>query len=121
MLVSIDLPLDNQRRFRIVNTQIWEILVPTQSNEGKPFRTRFHRVWDEKVRNIAGGLTVLKPAKGQWLNKGKLFEERMIPVRIACSEEQIHQIIDITMNYYKQLAVMAYRISEYTIIKEKTS
>jgi hypothetical protein len=109
--------LDNQRRFRIV-TQLWEILVPTQSNEGKPFRTRYHRVWDKKVRKIAGGLTILTPAKGQWLYKDKLFEERMIPVRIACTEEQINQIIDITMQYYKQLAVMAYRISEKVIIKK---
>lgn len=30
----------------------WEILVPTQTNEGKPIRTRFHRVWDDKVEVI---------------------------------------------------------------------
>jgi hypothetical protein len=101
-----------------MKTELWEILVPTQTNEGKPFRTRFHRVWDERIRSITGGLTVLKPAKGQWVHKGKLFEERMIPVRIACSEEQINQIIDITLDYYKQLAVMAYRISDCVIIKE---
>lgn len=44
---------------------MWEILVPTKSNEGKPFRTRYHRVWDAKVREISGGLTILPVVKGQ--------------------------------------------------------
>lgn len=98
--------------------ELWEILVPTTRNCGKPFRTRYHRVWDEKVRAISGGLTIFQPAKGQWISKaGELYEERMIPVRVACTEEQLNEIIDITLKYYDQLAVMAYRISEKVIIK----
>lgn len=100
--------------------QLWEILVPTVSNEGKPYRTRYHRVWDAKVRDITGGLTIMAPAKGQWKSPdGELFIERMIPVRIACSREQIDVIIDLTMKYYDQLAVMAYRISEECLIKHR--
>lgn len=91
---------------------LWEILVPTVMND-KPIRTRYHRVWDSKVREISGGLTILKPAKGQWTAPtGQLFAERMIPVRIACSEEQIEQIMAITLDYYKQEVIMAYRVSE---------
>ena len=73
---------------------LWEILVPTvRRKDGKPIRTRYHRVWDGKVRAIAGGLTILQPAKGQWVSpSGELFSERMIPVRVACSEEQIDKI-----------------------------
>ena len=40
---------------------IWELLVPTVSNEGKPFKTRFHKVWDTKVRELVGGLTIMQP------------------------------------------------------------
>lgn len=99
---------------------LWEIMVPTVSNDGKPFRTRYHRVWDAKVREISGGLTIFKPVVGQWLSEDEqLFKERMIPVRIACTEEQIHEIIDYTIKYYDQLAVMAYVISEKVIIKDK--
>lgn len=100
--------------------EMWEILVPTQIL-GKPIRTRYHRVWDAKIRAIAGGLTILTPTKGQWLNHDMVHEERMIPVRIACTEEQINQIIDITVSYYKQLAVMAYRVSDRVIIRNATS
>ncbi len=99
---------------------IWEILVPTVSNEGKPFRTRYHRVWDTKVREIAKGLTILTPAKGQWISpKGDLYAERMIPVRILCTRDEIEKIIDMTIIYYNQLAVLAYMISNEYILKNK--
>ena len=99
--------------------QLWELLVPTiRRVGGKPYRTRYHRVWDAKVRSISGGLTIFHPVKGQWVSKEKqLFVERMIPVRIACTREQIEQIIDMTLVYYDQLEVMAYLVSEDVIIR----
>lgn len=99
---------------------MWEILVPTQFNNGKAIRTRYHRVWDSKVYKITGGLTILTPGKGKWLSKtGKLFEERMIPVRISGTREQIEQIIDFTLTYYDQEAILAYKISEEVILKHR--
>jgi len=98
---------------------IWEILVPTVMPNGRPIRTRQHRVWDEKVRQITGGLTVMPPVRGQWVSPDdELFLERMIPVRIACTQEQIHTIADMTAQFYGQLAVMFYRISDEVFIKE---
>lgn len=92
---------------------LWEILVPTIRNDGRPIRTRFHRVWDEKVRTIAGGLTIFHPVKGQWIAEcGTMFKERMIPVRIACDESQMLAIADFTAKYYEQLAVMFYKVSD---------
>lgn len=99
--------------------ELWEILVPTVRRvDGKPYRTRFHRVWDAKVRALTGGLTILHPTIGQWISpSGGLFRERMIPVRIACSRAQIEEIIDFTLVYYDQLAVMAHKVSDEVIIK----
>jgi hypothetical protein len=97
---------------------LYEILVPTVSNEGKPFRTRYHRVWDEKVRQITGGLTVLSPVKGYWTaTSDTVYREKMIPVRIACNINQIQQIADMTAKYYNQKAIMYYLISTHVIIK----
>jgi len=98
---------------------LWEILVPTiRRIDGKPYRTRYHRVWDKKVREISGGLTIVSPIKGQWISpNGELFLERMIPVRIACNREQIEKIIDMTKVYYDQLMIMAYKISDEVIIR----
>ncbi len=101
--------------------ELWEILVPTSMGDtGKPVKLRFHRIWDKYVRGLSGGLTILKPVKGQWLesDSDSLYEERMIPVRIACNREQIEKIIQFTIEHYKQLAVMAYKLSDEVLIKE---
>ncbi len=102
-------------------TELWEILVPKVFNNGQKVSVAHHRKWDEVIRKIAGGLTILKSAKGIWESpSGEIFQEGMIPVRIACSEEQMHSIIDETIRHYDQLAVMAFRISEHVIIKHRT-
>jgi hypothetical protein len=60
----------------------------------------------------------MNPAKGSWIcPAGNLFTERMIPVRIACTFTQIEAIAELTAKYYKQQAVMYYRISDYVTIK----
>jgi len=100
--------------------QLWEILVPCQSNDGKLIRTRHHKEWDKLVRKIAGGLTIMKPAKGIWVHEETLFEERMIPVRVACTAHDIQEIMKITMEHYKQIKVMAYRVSDHVLFLDET-
>lgn len=97
---------------------LWEILVPRKFNDDREVPLAHHQAWDDRVRKITGGLTILRPAKGIWESPvGTVFKEEMIPVRIACSREQIDQIIDLTLDHYDQLAVMAYRVSNEVIIK----
>jgi hypothetical protein len=97
--------------------QLWEILVPRCWNSGDEIPVTHHREWDGMVRGVAGGLTILRTATGEWVNPdGTLFRERMIPVRIACSEEDIRHIIDFTISHYDQEAVMAYKVSEQVLI-----
>ena len=97
---------------------MWEVLVPTVRNDGRYIKTRFHRVWDSKVRAITGGLTILPVNRGQWVSPSrKLFLERMIPVRIACKRSQLEEILNMTLKYYEQEAVLAYKVSEEVIIK----
>lgn len=96
--------------------QLWEILVPCQFNDGKPVRTRHHREWDKVVRKITGGLTIFKPVKGQWEHEGTLYVERVIPVRIACTEAQIRKIAKFSLTHYRQLAVFVSLVSEKVLI-----
>ena len=101
--------------------ELYEILVPTIMNE-KPVKTRHHKAWDAKVERITGGLTILHPTKGKWRSPDKiLFQERMIPVRISCTREQLDKIIDITLRHYNQIAVAAYKVSDDFIIKYKNN
>jgi hypothetical protein len=61
----------------------------------------------------------MAPARGQWTNPstGELFKERMIPVRIMATREEIEKVVDITLKYYDQLAVLCYKISDEVILK----
>ena len=91
---------------------LWEILVPV-TIDGLKVKVAHHRKWDAEVRKISGGLTIMKTSKGQWEScGGKLFKEKMIPVRISCSENDIEEIMSLTLSHYRQDEVMAYRISD---------
>lgn len=103
-----------------LSNQLWEILVPCNWNTGKPVRRRHHEEWDKRVRAVAGGLTILKPGLGQWLHEGKLYKDRVIPVRIRCSAREIQTISRLTLNHYRQLAVMYYLVSETCVVIEAT-
>lgn len=99
---------------------LWEILVPAHTPKGKEIDVAHHAKWDEKIVNIAGGLTILKPVKGAWKSEQSgLIKEDVIAVRIACTEQQISKIIDVTMDHYSQKAVMVYKVSDTVIIREK--
>lgn len=108
----------NQNTKTIVDKGLYEILVPTVRNDGRAIHTRFHRLWDNKIRAISGGLTIMHPAKGQWMNQaGELFKERMIPVRFIANREEVDKVVDITLKYYEQEAVLCYKISDEVILK----
>ena len=99
---------------------IWEILVPHSDNKGKTYPIQKHWDWDEFVKKISGGLTIHRVAKGQWVNpQGILFKDKMIPVRIMCTEEEIEKIIQFTISHYNQEAVLAYEISTNVKLRYK--
>jgi len=102
---------------------MWCIFVPTVRNNGRPYRKRYHKVWDVKVRAITNGLTIMAPSKGQWVSpNGELFEERMIPVHIAATEEQMKVISNLTLDYYSdQEAILYYLVSPKVVIKFRGS
>lgn len=100
--------------------RLWEILVPRCTNDGIEYRLEHHHEWDEKVRGLTGGITIMKPVKGQWINPDKkLFIEEMIPVRIYCTDYDIEKIIDYTLEHYDQEAILAYETSSRVRLKHK--
>lgn len=102
-------------------TYLWEILVPTVRNDGRPFRLRYHRVWDDKVRAISGGLTIMKPAIGQWVDPATsdIYRDRTIPVRFIATRTQMQQIVAMSCIYYDQLAMLCYRIADEVVMMSR--
>lgn len=101
-----------------MTVKLWEILVPTAYKGVGPIRRKHHKKWDRAVSKIAGGLTLFKPKKGCWLSDSKLFKEKMIPVRIAATRNEIEKIAKFTSKHYHQKAVMFYLVSEVVVILE---
>ena len=107
---------------------LWEILVPTMMIPRKQITTLHHGVpepseilethhqaWDEKVAKITKGLTLMPHVRGKW--KDSL--ERSIPVRIACTAEEMKHIAEITMDHYNQDAILYWLVSGAATILEK--
>lgn len=93
--------------------KLYEILVPTiYGDTEKPIRTKHHKNWDKRVVALSGGLTILSPGKGTWVHQGDWYVERVIPVRIMCTEEVMKKVVDITLEHYRQKAVMWYVITD---------
>jgi hypothetical protein len=103
-----------------MKTEFWEILVPASNNKDLNFTYEHHKEWDAFVKHLTGGVTIMKTAKGEWVSPdGKLYIDRMIPCRIACTRYEILRIIDFTITHYNQEAVLAYKISDDVILKHR--
>jgi hypothetical protein len=92
---------------------LWEILVPATENDGSPVELFWHREWDDKVRKISKGLTIMTKSKGQWLDHyGNISIEEMIPVRFMATKTEARDVVEMTKDHYKQKSVMLYKISD---------
>lgn len=101
------------------NKILYEILIPTKyGNNLKPISTKHHKSWDKWVRSKSGGLTILSPSRGQWVDKSTLYEERVIPVRIMTTEKIMTQVVKFTKSHYRQRAVMFFILSRECYIYE---
>jgi hypothetical protein len=99
-----------------MDIKLYRVLVPTAKGDGH-FSTRHHREWDRRVAKISGGVSILTPISGKWKSpSGELIQERIIPVDIACTKEQLLAILKMTKAFYNQQAVMAYCISNEVIL-----
>lgn len=88
---------------------LWKILVPDEKGL---------TLWKNKVRTLAGGLTVVARTEGHWVSPfGETFVEPMWLVRIACDEETIEEVADLTANMFHQQAVMFYLVSDRVRLK----
>ncbi len=119
---SCRIALENQAKKHARVTEVdelWEVLVPA-SNKNKDFSYEHHMEWDDYVKSLSGGLTVMKTATGKWVSpEGVLYKDRIIPVKIKCTYAKMLEIVKFTIKHYEQEAVMAYKISDEIILLHK--
>tara|TARA_R110000824_G_scaffold400038_1_gene606672 strand:+ start:4577 stop:4948 length:372 start_codon:yes stop_codon:yes gene_type:complete len=94
---------------------LWEILIPASSTKTQ-FSGVHHKAWYAKIIELAGGLSVFKTLKGEWISpNGEVFKDRMSPVRISCTLPEIKHIMFITKAHYDELEIMAYKVSDHVL------
>jgi len=100
---------------------MWEIFVPTSDRNGALIPTAYHQRWDEQVSKIVGGVTLTNAVKGRWVSNTSdaIVKEKIIPVRVAATEKQIDEILDITVEFYNQEAVLCYLVSDRVILRRR--
>ena len=91
-----------------IERKLWEILVPATVDDMQ-VDLAHHREWDRKIKDIAGGLTILSTAKSYDSSE---FFEHMIPVLIRCTSQQMADIASLTASHYRQRAIMYYKVSD---------
>ena len=100
---------------------LYQIMVPCNYNDGTPVKTRHHREWDRQVQAALSvkGMTILPPGKGKWTNPkdGITYHDRVIPVSLVATEDEMKKIAQITIKHYQQLAVMYFKLSNETHIE----
>lgn len=95
---------------------MWEIFVPASYGKNE-YTYEHHKKFDEYVKQKAGGITVLRGAKGEWISpEGKLYKDKIIPCRICCSQCDIVNIMKFALKHYNQKAIMAYKISDQVLM-----
>ena len=101
------------------NQKLYEILIPIINNRGERFSAEHHKKWNNKALKIAGKFIIMKVIKEEWINLfGKEFyKNKMIPIRISCTKNQIEKIIQITIKHYNQEVILAYIISEKALLR----
>jgi len=98
---------------------MWEIFVPASNNDME-FSYEHHKMFDEFVKQKAGGITILRGAKGEWISpEGDLYKDRIIPCRICCTRDDMDCIMRFALNHYNQKAIMAYKLSDQVLIARK--
>ena len=84
--------------------ELWEVLIPTTLH-GTSILENHHHQWDQFVRGLAGGLTILRTVKGQWISpKQIVVAESVIPVRIICTKSEVKKILLFTKGVNKNCA-----------------
>lgn len=87
----------------------FDVILKTCENNfdrGWLFTAKHHRIFYKFILNLSKGYSVLSELEGVWQNeKGTIYQEKMIPVRIACTDEQIKEIAEFAKTHYEQEAI----------------
>lgn len=85
--------------------KLYEIVLPLYTNSGDDC-DEAHEAWRRKALDVAGRFTECPDAHGFWEDGGKLYNERVRPYHVICTESQWAILLDAAFGLFPgQLAI----------------
>ena len=84
---------------------LWMILLPVADNDGRVFLNQHHKKFLDRVLKISGGWTEHPWSTGRWIDDGRLYSERMIPLEFLATTEQADKITAFACVRYDQVEI----------------
>lgn len=92
---------------------LWGMRIPIADNGGRVFSQPHHKVFMDPVLRKSGGSTENSWASGKWIDKGRLYTDRIIPFEFMATIEQADAIARRAAKHYRQKMVDYYMISDH--------
>ena len=90
----------------------WTLLVPVADNDGLVFTDRHHLKLYRLVFKISGGLTDNAWSNGKWINDGRVYQDRVVPLGFLATVEEADKIAAFALIHYDQLEIVCVPISD---------
>lgn len=103
---------------------LYEIALPTQTNDGKPYTAALF-AWEHDALRVAGGYTKLPLAQGVWVDMadgpGRVYRDTMQCYRIGVeTEETFARLVTAAFERFPdQVAIFTARIGTATVHYKK--
>lgn len=90
----------------------WKLLVPVADNDGLVFTDRHHLKLYRLVFKISGGSTDNPWSNGRWMDGGRVYKDRVVPLEFLATTEEADKIAAFTLVHYDQMEVVCVPISD---------
>lgn len=95
---------------------LYEILVPAYSNEGKKFSVLAWANWEGFLVSRSGGFTKLSEVSGVWVDEDKVYKDTNIPYRALLTRPDYIEALKYAKETFNQKAIFSYEVSEKVLI-----
>ena len=87
--------------------------IPIADNRGRVFSQPHHKAFTDPVLKKSGGSTENSWASGKWIDKGRLYTDRIMPFEFMATIEEADAIASLAAKHYRQKMIDYYMISDH--------
>jgi hypothetical protein len=90
----------------------WRLLIPIADNDGLVFTDRHHLKLYRLVFKISGGSTDNPWSNGRWMDDGRVYKDRVVPLEFLATTEEADKIAAFALIHYDQMEILCVPISD---------